>query len=176
MGGGGGTPSSPGPPGYPPPSRPGQITPPPPSKPSWGGTPHHPDLGWGTSHSDLRWGTPHPNLRWSTPHPDLGWDNPPPPQTWDGVPPPPRKCEQTENITFSHPSDEGGKNYFYCIKLHRYLISRLSTSFLRLVVHSFIAFLKRAKLKNVCFQCMENILNATHFRNWLPIFSHKAPP
>ena len=29
-----------------------------------------------------------------------------------GYPPPPRKCEQTENITFPHPSDAGG-NYPY---------------------------------------------------------------
>ena len=33
-----------------------------------------------------------------------------PVQTWDGVLTNPRKCEQTENITFPHPSDAGGNN------------------------------------------------------------------
>ena len=45
-----------------------------------------------------------------TPTPDLGQGTPPPPQTWDGVPPPPRNGGQSENITFHHPSDAGGKN------------------------------------------------------------------
>ena len=39
---------------------------------------------------------------------------PPAVWTWDGYlprpPPPPRKCGQSENITFRHPSDAGGKN------------------------------------------------------------------
>ena len=57
--------------------------------------------------------------RGTLPHPDLGWGYPPsggccpplPIWTWDGVPPPAsHKCEQTENITFPHPSDAGGKN------------------------------------------------------------------
>ena len=40
------------------------------------------------------------DLRWGTPHLDL-----------TGVPPPPpHRCEQTENITFPHPSDAVGKN------------------------------------------------------------------
>ena len=124
-----------GTPGTPPPSRPGQGVHSLGSTPSqvWGGTPARSGVGtpsqvWGVPRPGLDggypipevgvpwpgldgggWGTPHhsdldgipPDLRWGTPnHPDL-----------DGVrPPPPRKCEQTENITFPHPSDAGGKN------------------------------------------------------------------
>ena len=40
---------------------------------------------------------------------DLAWV-PPPGWTWLGYPPPPR-CEQTENITFPHPSDAVGNKY-----------------------------------------------------------------
>ena len=57
----------------------------------------HPDLGWGTSRQQDR-----------VPPLDLGWGAPTPIQTWDGVPL--HKCEQTENITFPHPSDAGSKN------------------------------------------------------------------
>ena len=76
----------------------------------------HLDLGWGTL---LGWDTPplsgpgmgypHPELGWGTPlsHQDLGWGTPT--QTWDGVPPL-QTWEQTETITFPHPSDAGGKN------------------------------------------------------------------
>ena len=55
-------------------------------------------------------GYPHLNLGWSTPCPDLGWGTPCP--DLERVPPyphPPRKCEQTENITFPQHSDAGGK-------------------------------------------------------------------
>ena len=65
---------------------------------TWDGVPPLPGPGMGyPPYLDLRWGTP-------------------PTQTWDGIPPlprpemgypPPRKCEQTENITFPHPSDGG---------------------------------------------------------------------
>ena len=68
------------------------------------GTPHHPDLVGGhpgTPYPDLRWGTPYLDLGWGTPYPDLRWI----------LPPPPRKCEQTENITFPHPSDAGGNKF-----------------------------------------------------------------
>ena len=71
-----------------------------------------PDLGWGTTHLDLGWGTP-------LSRPGMGYH---PTWTWDGVPPScpdlrwgtpsPRKCEQTENITFPHPSDAGSNNDF----------------------------------------------------------------
>ena len=64
-----------------PPSGPGMRYPP---VQTWHGVP--PPLN-----SHLGWGTP--------PHPDLGQGTPPPP---------PRKCEQTENITFPHPSDARG--------------------------------------------------------------------
>ena len=123
-GGGGGTPSSTPHhpdlarevPWIPPPSRPGQGVPrvPPSSRPSrgyprypptiqtWPGIPQvlpHPDLGWGTPH--------HPDLDRGSPgypphHPDLGWGNTPPPvEVWTDT--------QSENITFPHPSDAGGK-------------------------------------------------------------------
>ena len=71
-------------PGYPPPpSRPGQGTPPP-SRPGWG--------------------TPLPPSR-------PGWGTPPTIQTWLGYPPPIEvwTYKQTENSTFPHPSDAGGK-------------------------------------------------------------------
>ena len=87
-----------------------------------------PDLGGGVSPitdlvSDLDGGTKVP--------PDQTWDGVPPSgppkgvspiQTWDGLPPPPhpdlgmgysphhRKCGQTKNITFPHPSGAGGNN------------------------------------------------------------------
>ena len=94
----------------------------------WGylGYPPSSRPGWGTPTLDLRWGTPSPYLRWGTPLPSRpGWGTPPPvlarvppylrPEM--GYPPPPRKCEQTENITFPHPSDAGGNNISteYCI-------------------------------------------------------------
>ena len=96
------------------------------------GTPHL-DLVWGTPHPDLRWGTPSTQT-WDVAPPTQTWDVAPPPrpgmgypptQTWDGVPPrpgmgyplptdlgwgTPYKCGQTENITFSHPSDAGGND------------------------------------------------------------------
>ena len=84
------------------------------------GTPHHPDLARGyprypPHHPDLVWGVPqvpthHPDLGWGTPDPDLGWGTPPTSTVLGRGSPPPRKCEQTENITFPHPSDAGGKN------------------------------------------------------------------
>ena len=64
-------------------------------------------------------GTPHPDLSLCTPlpHPDLGWGTPPV-QTCDGVPPPPPvevwADTQSENITFPHPSDAGGKYIEKC--------------------------------------------------------------
>ena len=55
------------------------------------------------------------SLYWCPPsRPWLDWDPPPPPPRLDWVPPPskagsgsPPKCEQTETITFPHPSDGG---------------------------------------------------------------------
>ena len=86
---------------------------------SWtGGTP-------GYSPTLILDGVPHQQDGVS-PYPDFGWGYLPPNQqdgvplqldlvwgkvpiwTWDGVPP--RKCGQTETITFPHPSDAGGKN------------------------------------------------------------------
>ena len=105
------------------------------SRMGWG-TPHL-DLGCGTlpPHQqngippclDLGWGTPIQTWDGVPPTPGMGyphvwtWDGvPPPTQTWDEVPPtqswdrvplpPPHKCEQTETITFPHPSDAGGEN------------------------------------------------------------------
>ena len=84
------------------PPRPGMGYPPPPT----------PDLGWATPNPDMGWVTPPPfRPGWDTPPPphlrpemgyppDLRWGTPTPLQTWDWVSP--RKCEQTENITFPH--------------------------------------------------------------------------
>ena len=58
---------------------------PPPSRPGWG-TPHHPDLT----------GVPPPPSR-------LDWSTPPPVEVWTD--------KQTENSTFPHPSDAGGKMF-----------------------------------------------------------------
>ena len=88
-----------------------------------------PDLGWGIPRPDLGMRYPSPDLRWSAPpHPDLrigyplsrpGMGYPPswpgngvasPLSAGQGYPHPPRKYEQTENITFPHPSDAGGNN------------------------------------------------------------------
>ena len=71
-----------------------------------------------------------PGMGYPLPHLDLGWGAPPagpgmgcpPSQTWDGVPPlarpgmgyPPPEMwtdKQTENSTFPHPLDAGGKNH-----------------------------------------------------------------
>ena len=118
-------------PGYPPPSRPdwGGYPRYPPTIQTWLGYP--PPLGWGTPlprpgmgypphHLDLFGVPPYPDLvgvplptpdlRWGIPHPRPEiWHPPSTIQTWTGyLPPSPRKCEQTENITFPHPSDAGG--------------------------------------------------------------------
>ena len=73
------------------------------------GTPHHPDLAGG-HHPGLAGGH-HPDLAGGGypgyPHPDLGWGTPPPTDLGQGTPP--CKCEQTENTTFPHRSDAGGK-------------------------------------------------------------------
>ena len=74
----------------------------PPPIQTWDEVPPCPDLGWGTPCPDLGWFTPpHPDLGRGTPRLDLGWGTPPPPCG---------KCGQTENITFPHPSDAGGKD------------------------------------------------------------------
>ena len=52
--------------------------------------------------------TPTQNWDGVLPRPGMGY---PPPTHRPGTGyPPPHKCGQTENITFPHPSDEGGKN------------------------------------------------------------------
>ena len=96
-----------------------------PSRPGWGGgggtlswpargTP--PGQTWDgvpPSYPDLRWGTPpYIDLGLSNPLPRPGLGYPPSTQTWDGVSPPPEMWtdKQTENSTFPHPSDAGGKN------------------------------------------------------------------
>ena len=55
---------------------------------------------------------------------------------WDGdevnTPPPPLGCEQTENITFRHPSDADGKNanphliLSHCYKWYERSLSRMA--------------------------------------------------
>ena len=68
-----------------------------------------PDLRWGTPTSDLRWGTPPPRPEMGyPPYLRLEMGYPPTSHLRWGNPTPPRKCEQTENITFPHPSDAGG--------------------------------------------------------------------
>ena len=93
----------------------GQGTPPPISRmgtpppiQTWDWVPHHLDLRQGTPpHPHLEWGTPCLDLGWGTPLPHLGWGTPlSRPGTGYH---PPRKCGQTENITFPHTSDAGGK-------------------------------------------------------------------
>ena len=117
-GGWGGTPihSWWGYPRYPPPSRldwggyPGY----PPSRLGWGIPSHHPDLaGVSPHHQDLAGVPPtiktwlgypphHPDLTGVPPHPDLaGVPSPSPIEVWTD--------KQTENSTFPHPSDAGGK-------------------------------------------------------------------
>ena len=77
-----------------------------------GGTPSSLGQGRGVPHPVLDGGVPHPVLdRRATPWvgvpPFLILDGVPPVWTWDGVPPHLDKCEQTETITFPHPSDAG---------------------------------------------------------------------
>ena len=70
--------------------------------------PHHPDLAQGVPPTMQTWpGYPLPfRLGQGTPSPTI--------QTWLGYPPPPPvevwTEKQTENSTFPHPSDAGGKN------------------------------------------------------------------
>ena len=91
-----------------------------PSQVWWGGYPRWgtPQQGYLPARSDGGYprqgtpqqGTPQPGLMREVPKLDLA--GVPPIWTWPGYPPPPR-CEQTENITFSHPSDAVGN------KLHK---------------------------------------------------------
>ena len=78
------------------------------------------------------WGSPgtplppsRPGMGYPPPRPEMG--NPLPPTHRPGMryPPPPQKCRQTENITFPHPSDAGGKNDF-CILTSYLLCKRLA--------------------------------------------------
>ena len=74
-----------------------------------GGTPY-PDLGWGTPHQQD--GVPplsRPGMGYTPVINRMGYPPPHPDLRWGTLPPPPRKCGQTENITFPHPSDAGGK-------------------------------------------------------------------
>ena len=90
--------------GYPPPGRGTPL-----ARCDWGGVPEvgYPPLGYprpgvtGGGWGYLRWGTPpRAGPGWGTPRLDLA-----------GVPPPPPpRCEQTENITFAHPSDAVGND------------------------------------------------------------------
>ena len=102
--------------GYPP--SPGRVPPPTRVPPSRQGTPPpgYPPPGRVPPHQ----GTP-PRV----PPPGWTWQGTPPPhQLPHGIlgnvakhygiwvpPPPPHRCEQTENITFPHPSDAGGKKF-----------------------------------------------------------------
>ena len=92
-----------------------------------GGVPHPVLTMGGGTPSSLGWGTFSP--------PPRQQDGVPPAQTWDGIPPHldlgmgyplplsgpgmrlppplPRKCGQTENITFPHHSDAGGNKFTY---------------------------------------------------------------
>ena len=89
------------------------------------GTPHCPDLIRGVHPPPSRpsrggWYpryplSSRPGIGYPQPRPEMRY---PPPRPWMGYPPhrpgtgyPPRKCEQTKNITFPHPSDAGGKYY-----------------------------------------------------------------
>ena len=73
---------------------------------SWMGVPHPADpfrrgMGYPLSRPGMGYPPPHPDLGWGTPLSRPGTGYPPPSS---------RKCEQTENITFPHPSDASG-NY-----------------------------------------------------------------
>ena len=86
------------------------------------GYPHHPDLVWGVPWvlpTIQTWDgvPPHPDLRWGTPPPRPGMGYPPPTDLGRGIPP--NKWGQTENITFPHPSDAGGKNMNVFILIQR---------------------------------------------------------
>ena len=81
-----------------------------------GGVPHSTDQGYPMlildgvpPHPDLRCGPPIPSgPGMGSSHLDLGWGTPPPSRPEIGYPP--CKCEQTETITFPHPSDADGNN------------------------------------------------------------------
>ena len=113
---------------YPLPSRPGwgvPRVPLPPSRPEMGYPLPRPEMGYPPLRPGMGYPRPsRPEMGSPLPRPEMGYPPSwpemgyPPTQTWDGVPPhldleqgtsPPRKCGQTENITFSHPSDAGGK-------------------------------------------------------------------
>ena len=80
--------------------------PPPRKTETWGPPPRNLRPGTPPWKSET-WDAPFPeNVRHGTPPENvMTWD-PPPVQAWIGYPPPP-KCEQTETITFPHPSDGG---------------------------------------------------------------------
>ena len=84
------------------PARPGMGYPPPPARPGMGSP--RPDLGWGNP----------------PPKPDLGWGIPPWPRPGTGYPPPLQVWtdKQTENSTFPHPLDAGGKNAISLIRIY----------------------------------------------------------
>ena len=74
-----------------------------------------PPPGSGLEGGYLRWGTPI-QVWWGVPELDLA-GVPPPHLDLAGIPPPPSpRCEQTENITFPHPSDAVGNNVWACLR------------------------------------------------------------
>ena len=86
-----------------------------PSSHGWGYPPNHPDLAGVPPPTTIQtWSRGVPQVPPSPSRP--GWSYPPPPiQTWLGYPPSPVEVwtdKQTENSTFPHPSDAGGKNPF----------------------------------------------------------------
>ena len=126
------------------PSSPGQGSTP--SSLGWGGEGTTSSLGWGGTPSSLGrgWGMGYPSspgMGYPPSRPGMGYTPQsrtgmrypplisrmgPPLQTWNGLPlhldlgwgtPPPRKCEQTKNISFPHPSDAGGKKWYVIIFL-----------------------------------------------------------
>ena len=110
-------------PWYPPPSRPGLggylptiqtwpggIPQVPPTIQTWDGVPPHPDLGWGTPIQTCYGVPPHPDLGRGTPTHKPGTGYSPSHKPGTGYLPPPRNGGQSENITFRHPSNAGGKN------------------------------------------------------------------
>ena len=86
----------------------------PPSSPN-GWVPHPVLMGGTQGTPSARWGTLPLLARWGTP--SSGWGYP---RRLD-APPPHRWCEQTENITFPHPSNAGGKYLTFLVPVMQFV-------------------------------------------------------